>query len=56
MAESKIGPKQAQLQALKQQRMERNKTLIDKVTTKAKAKPGGKVVNIKAAKRGGRGR
>jgi hypothetical protein len=52
----KIGPKETELRALREARVAANKQLIDKSATKVKAKAIGKVVNIKAAKRGGRGR
>jgi hypothetical protein len=53
MTTNKIGPKEAGLRALREARVAANKRLIDK---EVKAKRVGKVVNIKAAKRGGRGR
>jgi hypothetical protein len=52
---SKTGPKEAELRALREARIAANKQLID-TKTKVKAKSIGKVANIKAAKRGGRGR
>jgi len=56
MGHDKVGPKEAQNRALQQQRLEKNKALID-TKTKFKAKAIGKVTSVKAAKRGGgRGR
>ena len=51
---SKMGPKEAELRAKREARVEANKRLIDS-KTKVKAKAIGKVVNVKI-KRGGRGR
>ena len=48
----KMGPKEAALRAQREARVTANKRLIDK----AKVKAIGKVTNIKAVKRGGRGR
>jgi hypothetical protein len=57
MAEKKIGPKEAMLRQQREARarVAENKRLID-AQTKVKAKAIGKVANIKAVKRGGRGR
>lgn len=56
MAHNKVGPKEAQNRELQQQRLAKNKALIDKTTT-IKAKAIGKVSSAKFAKRGGaRGR
>jgi len=52
---SKTGPKELELRALREARVAANKQLID-TKTKVKAKAIGKVVNVKAVKRGGRGR
>jgi hypothetical protein len=51
MAQSKMGPKEAALRARRELLVEANKKLIDK-RTKLKAKGIGKVVSVKAAKRG----
>ena len=51
----KMGPKEAALRAQREARVTANKRLID-INTKIKAKAIGKVTNIKAVKRGGRGR
>lgn len=53
---SKTGPKETELRAMREARLAANKQLIDTKTTKVKAKAIGKVANIKAAKRSGRGR
>ena len=52
---SKTGPKEAELRAMREARVAANKQMIDKAA-KIKAKGIGKVANIKAAKRSGRGR
>jgi hypothetical protein len=52
---TKAGPKEAQLQAMRAARVAANKRLID-TKTKVKAKVVGSMLNIKLAKRGGRGR
>jgi hypothetical protein len=54
---NKMGPKEERLRMLReaQVRVAENKRLIDS-KTKVKAKAIGGVVNIKASKRGGRGR
>ena len=51
----KMGPKEAALRAQREARVAANKRLID-TKTKVRAKAIGKVVNVKASKRGGRGR
>jgi hypothetical protein len=56
MAEKTMGPREAQLRAMREANVEKNKKLIDKSVTKMKVKAIGKVSNVKAAKRGGRGR
>jgi hypothetical protein len=53
MATSKMGPKEAALRAQREARVADNKRLID---AKIKAKGVGKVVTVKAGKRGGRGK
>jgi hypothetical protein len=55
MAENKMGPKEAQMRALREARVEQNKRLIDKAA-KIKAKGIARVVSIKTSKTGGRGR
>jgi hypothetical protein len=55
MTHDKVGPKEAQNRMLQQQRLTKNKALIDK-STKVKAKSIGKITSVKAAKRGGAGR
>ncbi|MET4017774.1 MULTISPECIES: hypothetical protein [Bradyrhizobium] len=52
---SKVGPKEAVLRAKREARVEANKRLID-TQSKVKIEAIGKVTNIKASKRGGRGR
>jgi hypothetical protein len=52
---SKMGPKEAALRAQREARVLANKRLIDS-KTKVKAKAIGGMLNIKLAKRGGRGR
>ena len=49
---AKMGPKEAAMRALREARADASKRLTDKV----KAKAIGKVVNVKAVKRSGRGR
>ena len=56
MADKTPGPREAQLRAMREANVEKNKKLIDKSVAKVKGKAIGKVVNVKAAKRGGRGR
>lgn len=50
---SKIGPKEEMLRAQREARVSENKRLIDK-TSKLKAKGIGKVVAVKASRRGRR--
>jgi hypothetical protein len=50
---SKMGPKEARNRELREARVNENKKLLDK-TTKFKAKGIGKVVAVKASKRGRR--
>jgi len=52
----KMGPKEAELRAKREARVAANKRLIDDANTRIKAKAIGKLTNIKAVKRGGRGR
>jgi hypothetical protein len=57
MAEKKMGPREQQLREWREERVKENKQLIDKsALTKVKAKGIGKVTNLKASKRGGRGK
>ena len=55
MATSKMGPKEAALRAQREARVADNTRLID-AKTKIKVKGVGEVVNVRAAKRGGRGK
>jgi hypothetical protein len=58
MSEKKMGPREAQLREWRENRVKENKQLIDRAAlTKVKAKAvGGKLTNMKAGKRGGRGK
>ena len=62
MSEKKMGPREAELRAMREaraaqeeKRLKASKAQIDALT-KFKAKGVGKVVNLKASKRGGRGK
>jgi hypothetical protein len=59
MSEKKIGPREAQLRAMREARVEANKKMMDNAfkANKAETRKGGKVqVQFKPSKRSGRGR
>jgi hypothetical protein len=56
MADKTLGPKEAQLRAQREARIEHNKRLMETTAVKAKGKVIGRVVKFKAKKPGGRGR